>query len=182
MKYCRSSWNFEEYFKNTLGSFLQLKISRRTEKYPYCFLEGLETSGLVLVIDIRSQHRTTIKTLGIHWNNRYAKFHFSHSLKIFFLVIKNRNSSGKNSDFGMIQQLPRILVKDRDLQCMHLTLVLSILGPDTSKITHSITYCFISFPSLSSTFLFVIFYFTIKNSYGKMTSVLLWLVSSTAWQ
>lgn len=57
----------------------------------------------------------------------------------------------------------------------------SAVGPDTSKITYGMTFYFIFFPSLSSTFLFLIFYFTIKNSYGRMASVLLWLVSSTTW-
>lgn len=78
----------------------------------------------------------------------------------------------------MLQQLKNF--GKRYLKCIHHILVLSILGPDTSKIAYGVTFYFISFPSLSSTFLFVIF--TIKNSYGRMTSVLLWLVSSITWQ
>lgn len=34
------------------------------EKYPYCFLGGPETSGLLLVIGSRSWHRTAIKAIA----------------------------------------------------------------------------------------------------------------------
>lgn len=102
-----------EYVKNTLDalkilktifkitlSFLQLETSRMSENYPYCFLEGPETSGFLLVIGSRSWHRTTIKAQSlirvciyiyifvynnVVWNNKYARFDCNCcSLKIFF--------------------------------------------------------------------------------------------------